>query len=433
MRISIAIAVTLVWTSIWIMACGCGKPSCSGTPDTPVGENRPPPADMSQEPPPQYPPPPSQMAQQESEVVPPAQPQPQPQQEQVAEKAPAASHFSVMTYNLRNDKEEDEEKGRGWVHRRKLLLRLIREQKPDLLSVQELSNDKSKTKDNPSKWFRNKLGKGVGPGSTIKYNVIKGAPGGPKDIYLNSERFSVFFPGVSRQGIKPDNKYIRYGGCREGAKKKSCNPELINSFYLWPDRRSTCVSEETSLTQEKSVNLGKAGKKQRIGALGGKRSATWAIVKDNVTQKSFFVMNVHLFHEQKSEAARMVRREQLKCIRQKIKTHSRGLPVLVMGDFNLQSTAENFSKMLRGFEPGQRPLYDTHSAVGFGSINKFCAACDPVKKIDFILSYGFRVAQPSITVEKRYKGRWPSDHCPVQVWLTFDSDPYYSLAPTATK
>ena len=65
------------------------------------------------------------------------------------------------------------------------------------------------------------------------------------------------------------------------------------------------------------------------------RIATWAILKDNNTGKKFLFLNTHLDHQ-----GVIARREGAKLILGKAKELSKGLPIIVTGDFNATKTEE---------------------------------------------------------------------------------------------
>ncbi len=70
-----------------------------------------------------------------------------------------------------------------------------------------------------------------------------------------------------------------------------------------------------------------AGSKGWDGAC--ERIATWAVLTDNMTGKSFFFINTHLDH-----VGVVARREGINLLFDKINEYSDGLPVIVTGDFN---------------------------------------------------------------------------------------------------
>lgn len=122
------------------------------------------------------------------------------------------------------------------------------------------------------------------------------------------------------EGLKlllPEYTYLGVG--REDGKEKGEYAPIIfksdkfentQSGYFW-------LSETPEI----------AGSKGWDGAC--ERIATWAILKDKLTQKSLFIINTHLDH-----VGQIARREGVTLLLNKVEELSNGLPVIITGDFN---------------------------------------------------------------------------------------------------
>jgi len=141
------------------------------------------------------------------------------------------------------------------------------------------------------------------------------------------------------------------------------------------------------------------------------RIATWAILKSRDTGSDLFILNTHFDHM--GEKARLNSSE---LIVEKIAALAPGLPVILMGDFNVTDTSEPY-KYLTGQE--NLLLQDAIKITAlphYGptwSFNGFEESISPRERIDFIFTGpGIKVLKHGIISDKFDEG-WPSDHFPV--------------------
>ncbi|UNZ00485.1 endonuclease/exonuclease/phosphatase family protein [Zhouia spongiae] len=144
------------------------------------------------------------------------------------------------------------------------------------------------------------------------------------------------------------------------------------------------------------------------------RICTYAVFQLQNSGNRFLVFNTHFDHV--GDVARL---ESCKLILQKIKeVNTEGLPVVLMGDFNLENDREGI-KYLANY------LTDSHVEAGVdsfgpeGTFNGFNFN-EPVKKrIDFIFISGLKVLKSAIFSDSK-NCKYPSDHFPVYSLLEFD-------------
>ncbi|MEL4307516.1 endonuclease/exonuclease/phosphatase family protein [Joostella sp. CR20] len=175
-------------------------------------------------------------------------------------------------------------------------------------------------------------------------------------------------------------------------------------------------SEKYVLKDENTFWLSTTPEKPSIGwdaALN--RICTYATFKDKKSGQEFMVFNTHFDH-----VGHTARLESSKLILQKIATlNTNNLPVVLTGDFNLDSSSEGVKKI-------KEQLLDTHLVAGEnafgpdGTFNGFHFD-EPVKnRIDFVFisSNDFDVLKSGILSDSKDL-KYPSDHFPVIAYLNF--------------
>nr|WP_299074020.1 endonuclease/exonuclease/phosphatase family protein [uncultured Allomuricauda sp.] len=145
------------------------------------------------------------------------------------------------------------------------------------------------------------------------------------------------------------------------------------------------------------------------------RVCTYGLFKTKKDNRQFYVFNTHFDH-----VGERAREESAKLILSKIEElNSNDLPVILMGDFNLESTSEAIQNILKNFT-------DTHIKTDikeqgvYGTFNKFDTTVVAKRRIDyiFITQNSLDVLKNSILIESM-GGRYPSDHFPVYSELKF--------------
>lgn len=142
------------------------------------------------------------------------------------------------------------------------------------------------------------------------------------------------------------------------------------------------------------------------------RTATWALMKDKRTGKSFFFVNTHLDHRG-AEA----RKNGLKLIIERIKDiNPKGYPMVLTGDFNMKPSAPELKDLDSCMLSARKAASKTDSHQTFNGWGK--AGSDMV--IDYIYYSDFSSCLEYQTVTKKYSDRkYISDHYPIFARLIF--------------
>jgi endonuclease/exonuclease/phosphatase family metal-dependent hydrolase len=145
-----------------------------------------------------------------------------------------------------------------------------------------------------------------------------------------------------------------------------------------------------------------------------KRICTWAKCKDKQNGKFFYVFNAHFDHE-----GVIARWESAKLLHQKAAEISRGLPVILMGDFNSLPESDAI-KLLN--DAGYKDAFSHANQAPYGPIGTFNgfqwnATMD--RRIDYIFLGGKWSIEKYGVLTDSFEKRYPSDHLPVQVVLSW--------------
>ncbi|PRX53816.1 endonuclease/exonuclease/phosphatase family protein [Flagellimonas meridianipacifica] len=146
-----------------------------------------------------------------------------------------------------------------------------------------------------------------------------------------------------------------------------------------------------------------------------KRICTYGLFEDSRNGNRFMVFNTHFDHV--GETARL---ESAQLILEKMKQlNPNGLPILLMGDFNLEPDSEGIRLVLK-------EMKDAHSVSNHkanriqGTFNGFDAHKPITRRIDYIFFDDSRLkAITSEIICDSMKGRYPSDHFPVHAEFDF--------------
>ena len=134
------------------------------------------------------------------------------------------------------------------------------------------------------------------------------------------------------------------------------------------------------------------------------RICTWALFRDKISSKTFYMFNVHLDHE--SQSSRIKSSELLER-----KINQKSLPIILSGDFNCGDDNAAIKTILEtGLIDSYRRLHE--KKLNEGTFNSFKGETNG-DKIDFIfITKDFKVNKAEI-VRTNYNGKYPSDHFPV--------------------
>ncbi|WP_406284345.1 endonuclease/exonuclease/phosphatase family protein [Embleya sp. NBC_00896] len=140
------------------------------------------------------------------------------------------------------------------------------------------------------------------------------------------------------------------------------------------------------------------------------RMMTWVRFRDLATAIEFVFVNTHWDH-----VSANARRKSAQAIRSLLVRRFAGVPAVVVGDFNVGTDSAPFATMTAG-----GLLRDAGAATTTRTYNDWAPPVDG-ERIDWILATGDFEVQDARTLTWTDNGRCPSDHWPVQAWLTRSS------------
>jgi endonuclease/exonuclease/phosphatase family metal-dependent hydrolase len=137
------------------------------------------------------------------------------------------------------------------------------------------------------------------------------------------------------------------------------------------------------------------------------RMVTWVRFRDVATDSEFVFLNTHWDHR-----SAVARRKSARAMRALLARRFADTAAVVVGDFNVSTNSAPFATMTAG-----GLLRDAGAATTVRTYNNWEPAVDG-ERIDWILvSREFEVERAR-TLTRTAAGRCPSDHWPVQAWLT---------------
>jgi len=136
------------------------------------------------------------------------------------------------------------------------------------------------------------------------------------------------------------------------------------------------------------------------------RICTYALFQNKITNQKFLVFNTHFDH-----VGEQARKESVYLILKKInEINAYNLPVIIMGDFNLEVGNEAIQSILKSYN-------DTHTIANIsfgptGTFNGFHFEKPVTRKIDFVFaSRNIKVLKSGILSDSK-DCKYPSDHFP---------------------
>lgn len=145
------------------------------------------------------------------------------------------------------------------------------------------------------------------------------------------------------------------------------------------------------------------------------RICTWGELEHKSSGKKFFIFNAHFDHR-----GVKAREESAKVIMKKAGEIASGKPVIVMGDFNFQSTATPYSVITQSMSDS----YLNSKTAPYGpeaTFNAFRFDRMPARRIDYVFTKGQWQTLTYATLSDSHEMRYPSDHFPVVVDLKFNA------------
>lgn len=216
------------------------------------------------------------------------------------------------------------------------------------------------------------------------------------DIFGVQEAFANQMQDI--QSALPQYKYIGVG--RDDGDTKG---EYSAIFY--DPERFELVSEGTFWLSDSDTETPNKGWDAALP-----RICTWGIFKDLQNGHTFIFMNTHFDH--RGEIARI---ESGKLILAKAKELSKGLPLILTGDFNVDEKSEAYHSIVNSGLV--KDSYDLSPIVyePNSTFNGWGKSLREQQRIDHIfVSPNFKVKKYGILTDT-YLGKYPSDHFPVLV------------------
>jgi len=264
-----------------------------------------------------------------------------------------ATPLRIMTFNIRRQGKE-KEPNNLWENRKARVEQLIRDQHPDIMGLQE-----------PTKEQIGDLAQ------ALKQYAWFGTGRGSSWLGMGTDEYNPIFYNTQR-------------------------------FELQPEHGTFSINQSGKF--EYAWDYKKYGLLPRI--------CTWAKFKDKKTNHEFYVYNTHLDH-----LYPQAQRHGLTTILNFMTKQNKQLPVILMGDFNTELTAELQDTLLKDFSDTKlRTLFRVgpeETRTGWHH--------EELKKIDHILLSNNADAMivQHITVAEPNKDELPSDHRPVMIDLSF--------------
>ncbi len=202
----------------------------------------------------------------------------------------------------------------------------------------------------------------------------------------------------------PEYDYIGVG--REDGKTKG---EYAAVFYK-KDRFEIEDSGNFWLAEDKNA----VGKKGWDAAC--ERVATWGVFKDKLSGKKFFFLNTHLDH-----VGKVARHEGASLVLEEAAQLSKGLPVIVTGDFNAVPTDEPIKVLTNADDPRHvthsRDMADLKYGPEWTYHNYGQISVEERGWIDYIFVKGNITVRSNGVLTDTEGCLYPSDHCPVMATL----------------
>lgn len=144
------------------------------------------------------------------------------------------------------------------------------------------------------------------------------------------------------------------------------------------------------------------------------RICTWAKFEHKASGTKFFVFNTHFDHR-----GIKAREESAKVIKDKIIELTKNEPVILMGDFNFESTATPYAIITKSLSD----TYLSTETTPYGpeaTFNAFQFYKQPEPRIDYIFTRGDVKTLTYATLSDSKNMLYPSDHFPVVVDIRLD-------------
>lgn len=260
------------------------------------------------------------------------------------------AHHRVLSCNIRVALDDDEAKGVGWSARRDICLKIIKDRKPDIISLQEVLKVQADD-------FRNYFS---------SFQLI-GFDGPEMDAHTTG------YHGIAKNPILFSKD--RY--------------ELLTAGTYW-------LSETPLVAGSKSWDTARA------------RHANWVRIREKKSGKELRIVNLHLDHvsaEAKLQQAKMVVEESAQ--------YQSGFIQILTGDFNTRYNSKVLEPVRAGgWKESYETIHGDGEAGYTGHEFKGTAYEKGASKgrIDYIWYRGTIKPVNAVIIKDAIKGKFPSDH-----------------------
>ena len=149
------------------------------------------------------------------------------------------------------------------------------------------------------------------------------------------------------------------------------------------------------------------------------RICNWAIFEDKKSKVSFFMVNVHVWHQPLGIIAQ---EEGLNLLLRKAQELSEGNPIIITGDFNIDQNKPNYDLLDKsGIVRDSYNLTNTRMNASWGTFNGHNFDARPSLRIDHIFvetKHRINVHNWGIITDS-FDKKFPADHFPVRAELSF--------------
>lgn len=201
-------------------------------------------------------------------------------------------------------------------------------------------------------------------------------------------------------------QYTWFGEGRDGEKKGEFSAIFYNTEEFEVVDKNTFWLSETP----DSISKGWDAALNRI--------CTYGLFREKATGRKLYVFNTHFDH-----LGEMARQKSAELIVDKIKTiNSENLPVVLMGDFNLEPASPALAPIL-GFLDDAKAVASEVVFGPEGTFNGFKWEEPVSRRIDYVFTSpeGIEVLKHAVLSDSKDQ-KYPSDHFPVLVELAFSKE-----------
>lgn len=147
-----------------------------------------------------------------------------------------------------------------------------------------------------------------------------------------------------------------------------------------------------------------------------RRMVTWIRFRDRTANREFYFVNTHLDHE-----IQPAREKAASLILERMQALKTSLPILVVGDFNAAAGNNKAYQILteNDYFTDTWLTAKERENENIGTFHNYGGPREGGARIDWILTRGAVVANRAAIVTCSAGGQFPSDHFPIQAWLSW--------------